>query len=211
MKMDKNSVGFVVLIIMLVVASVISLGLFQRERTSHDKLDINKFPMVVGDWKGRDLGLTEKEYDILETRNIISREYTNPSGEKLSLLVIYSETNRSVFHPPEACLLGSGITMVDKEIENIGPDKKSFSANKLSLEKNGQKEITLYSYKAGKLYTSNYYLQQFYLALHQIFSKSVPGATVRVSMGVAGDEKITTATLKKFLADAARIVDSLTK
>lgn len=210
MKTHKNSIGFAILIIMLAASSIFSLQLFMCERTSHDVLNINTFPMVVGEWRGRDLGITEKEYDMLETRNLISREYTNLAGEKLSLLVIYSETNRSVFHPPEACLLGSGITMVDKQVENIGADKKSFSANKLSLDKNGQKEITLYSYKAGKLYTSNFYLQQLYLALHQVFGKSVPGATVRVSMRISRDEKTTTATLKAFLETAAKIVDSLT-
>jgi len=211
MKINKNSAGYTVLISMLLISSVVSLKLFTQERTSHDKLDIHAFPLDVGGWKGRDLAITEKEYDILETRNLISRQYVNVSGDKLSLLIIYSETNRSVFHPPEVCLVGSGMAMVDKQVEMIGDDNSRFSTNKLFLEKDGYKEITLYSYKAGKLYTSNFYLQQLYLMLHQVFGRNVPGATLRVSMAVGRDGHETLVTLKNFMSESAVILDKLSR
>ncbi len=198
----KNNIGFMAIIILLVITSVISLNLFFREKTSHDKLNINKFPQTVGEWKGKDLKITELEYRILETRNLISRLYTNPHGEEIYLFIIYSETNRSVFHPPEVCLMGSGITIENKQEEK--------EVNKLYLEKNGSKQLVLYSYKAGNFYTSNYYLQQAYLALHQILGRRIPGATIRVSIAMTRDEKTTLAILKTFLAKATGILDSLT-
>jgi len=209
MKPNKNTIGYAVLILILLISGAISMQLFMRERTAHDALNINKFPKVIDGWVGTDLPITEKEYDILETRNLISREYINSSGEKLYLFVIYSETNRSVFHPPEVCLMGSGVTMVDKKIEIEKADKCSFSTNKLSIEKNGHKEIMFYSYKAGNIYTSNFYLQQAYLALQQIFGKQIPGATIRVSMATSKDEKSTVDTLKKFLSVSIKTIDSL--
>jgi EpsI family protein len=194
---------------MLLVSGTISIRLFLRERTAHDALNINKFPKTIEGWSGKDLAMTEREYDMLETRNLISREYVDKSGKKLYLFIIYSETNRSVFHPPEACLLGSGVTVAGKEIETGKSGKFSFSTNRLSIEKGAQKEMMLYSYKAGDIYTSNFYLQQSYLALQQIFGKRSPGATIRVSMLIDRDEKTTTQTLKKFLATSIKIFDSL--
>lgn len=209
MKINKNTIGFVVLIALLLVASAVSLRLFLRERTMHDKVNINTFPMTVGEWKGRSLEIKDYEYKLLETRNLISREYANPSGEKLYLFIIYSETNRSVFHPPEVCMLGSGLNIIDKQLEKINSDGKVFSTNKLYAEKDKFKELVLYSYKAGDLYTNNFYLQQAYLALHQVFGKLTPGATIRVSMSIGSDEHATLATLKDFLGKTVGIVDGL--
>ncbi|MCX5666171.1 MAG: EpsI family protein [Candidatus Omnitrophica bacterium] len=209
MKINKNTIGFVVLIVVLLASSVFSLGLFRREMAAHDKLDVNTFPMTMGEWKGKELPITEKEYAILETRNLISREYTNPSGDKLYLLVIYSETNRSVFHPPEVCMMGSGLSITDKQLENFDAGKKSFTTNKLFAEKGPYKEIILNCYKAGDIYTSNFYLQQTRLAVHQIFGQNVPGATLRVSMAAGNDPAATLAILKEFLSRSAVILDKL--
>lgn len=209
MKFDKNTIGFVVLIAMLLAASVISLGLFRREMAAHDRLDVHTFPMTIGEWQGRDLTITEKEYTILETRNLISREYVNAAGDKLWLLIIYSETNRSVFHPPEVCMMGGGLAITDKQVEKFDAGNNVFTTNKLSAEKGEFKELILNCYKAGHIYTSNFYLQQAYLALHQIFGRNVPGATLRVSMSIGKNRSATLTILKEFLSESAVILDRL--
>ncbi len=209
MKISKNIFGYIALIALLLAAGFFSLNLFFMERSSHDKVNVTKFPHVIDGWKGKDLDMTEREYDILETRNLIFREYINPAKENIYLFVIYSETNRSVFHPPEVCMMGSGVTIVDKQPEKIDLRNGSFFTNKLNVEKKEYKELVLYCYKAGNLYTDNFYLQQIYLALHQLFGRNVPGATVRVSMQLRGDEKETLITLKSFLKQTVEMLDNL--
>lgn len=209
MKIDKSTIGFMLLVVMLIGAATVSLGLFNREMKAKDKLDVHTFPMKVGQWQGRELPITEKEYEILETRNLISREYTNRAGEKLYLLIIYSETNRSVFHPPEVCMIGSGLCITDKQVDKFDMGKKTFTTNKLFAEKGAFKEIILNCYKAGNVYTASFYSQQSRLAFSQMFNRSVPGATLRVSASVGKDELKTLATLKQFLGDAAGILDRL--
>ena len=54
--------------------------------------------------------------------------------------------------------------------------------NKLYSEKNNNRELMLYSYKAGKFYTNSYYLQQGRFALNQLLGRQRGGATIRVSM-----------------------------
>jgi len=207
--MKNNTVGFFVIIVLLSVTSIFSFNLLLRQRSSQDKLDIRTFPYKIGQWEGRDLGITEREYEILETRNLILREYVNSSGEKLSLFIVYSETNRSVFHPPEVCLLGSGVKILDKKIEKIDFGKYKFSANKLYTKKDNYRGIALYSYKAGNLYTDNFYLQQFYFAINQLFGRHKGGATVRVSMALKQDEQESLKTIKTFLKNTIKIIDTL--
>lgn len=209
MRIDKNTFGYAVIIVLLAAASFFSFNLFMREKTAHDKLNISVFPYKIMDWEGRDIPVTEKEYAILETRNLISREYADPSGKKIYLFIIYSETNRAVFHPPEVCLIGSGINIADKKTEEIRSDKHAFLMSKLYLEKSSHKELVLYCYKAGKYYTDNFYFQQAYLALHQVFGRLVPGATIRVGMPMMNSEEATLSEMKKFLKETVLILDKL--
>ena len=207
--MKNNTAGFLTLILLLSATSLLSVNLFFQQRSSQDKLDIRVFPYVVGEWKGKDLEITEKEYNILETRNLILREYTNPPGERLALFIIYSETNRAVFHPPEVCLIGSGVKILDKKSEKIDFGKSEFSVNKVYTEKDNYRGMALYCYKAGNLYTDNFYLQQAYFAANQLLGKHKGGATIRVSMSIRDDEKASGETLKAFIAETAKIINSL--
>jgi EpsI family protein len=207
--MNKNTISYVVVIGVLVIASILSLKLFFRQRMERDIVDVRKFPYVIGEWKGKNIPLSERDYDILETRNLILREYSNAKNETLYLFLIYSETNRSVFHPPEVCMIGSGMSITDKVTETIVTPGTSFPANKLYAEEKGLKQIILYSYKAGKFYTDNFYLQQVHFVFNQLFGKHKGGATIRVSMPILKSEEETTAILKNFLQQTIGILENL--
>jgi len=206
--MTKNNIGYITIVVLLVVTSVLSLKLFAEQRRDHDLVDIRKFPLTIGDWKGRDLPVTEREYEILETRNLISRAYTNPDGENIYLFIIYSETNRSVFHPPEVCLIGSGVTISDKKTDTVDLRKKSIIANKLYTEKNGRKDVALYCYKTGNFYTNSYYVQQALFAFNQLFGKNRGGATIRVTTQMGPDEAASLDKLKVFMKEAISIMEN---
>lgn len=205
----KKLIGYVVVIVLLVATSIVSLNMFLRQRSEHDFLDMGKFPYTVGEWKGEGLEVSERSYEILETRNLISRRYVNPSGEKLYLFIIYSETNRAVFHPPEVCLIGSGVQIVDKRVAKIEFDKYKISANKLYTQGKNYRGMALYCYKAGDLYTDNFYLQQIAFAMNQLLGRHKGGATIRVTMGLGSDEEKTFATMKGFFKEAIEILENL--
>ncbi|MBN1404895.1 MAG: EpsI family protein [Candidatus Omnitrophica bacterium] len=206
----NKTLSYILILAMLVAASVFSINLFFRQKSSHDKTDITKFPYEISGWKGKDIEVGEYAYKLLETRNLISREYKNPSGESVYLFIIWSEANRSVFHPPEVCMIGSDIEIADKQTEKIDMPGNSFFVNKLYISKNSAKDIVLYCYKTDDLYTDNFYLQQASFAFRQIFSKNVKGATIRVSMPITQKgEEYTLATLKAFLEKTINIVDGL--
>ena len=207
--MKKINISFIVLIAMLTISGVFSFNLFMRQRAQKDLLDIHKFPLQFGEWKGKDFQITDMEYRILETRNLISREYVNPAGEKIYLFIVYSETNRSVFHPPEVCLVGSGVEIVDKRPEEVRLGSRSFSANKLFVGKGKANLLVLYCFKAANLYTDSYPLQQAYFAMHQLFGRRTQGATIRVSMPLVKDEQATLSKAKDFLVQIIKTVESL--
>jgi EpsI family protein len=207
--MNNKVIRYISIIILLGFTSLFSINLYFQNRVARDRVDIRTFPYIIGNWKGKDLRVTEYEYSVLETRNLILREYVNSSNDRLTLFIIYSETNRSVFHPPEVCLIGSAIKILDKETEEIDFGKTNFFTNKLYTEKDNRRYLILYCYKAGNFYTDNFYLQQLYFALNQLFVRHVKGAIIRVSMPIGENETNTLATLKAFIEKSAKIIDYL--
>ena len=208
--MNTTKAGYAILVILFVFSVFISFRHLSISRAERDMLDINTFPMKIGDWHGSALELSEQDYKILETTNLLLREYINSStGQTLSLFVVYSETNRSVFHPPEVCLMGGGIAMVDKKTEKIDTGEEAFLANKLYLQKNDSRMIALYFYSAGRFYTDNFYLQQAVFAFNQLFNRKKGGATIRVMAHVDNDEEQTVAELKKFMQQVVLIFQSM--
>ncbi len=207
--MRNNIARFLVVLVLLIIASFFSLNLYFEQKDTRDSLDIRNFPYTIGEWQGKDLEVTEKEYDILGTRNLVSREYINSSSEKIYLFIIYSETNRMAFHPPEVCMMGGGTKIVDKRSVLINSSGYNFSVNKLYIQKDKYRGMALYCYKAGNLYTDNFYLQQALFALNQLSEKHRGGATVRVSMSMDKEEQVCFETLKEFIVEAVKIVDNL--
>jgi len=199
---NKKTIGFVTIIGLLSITSFFSINLYFQQRSQHDELDITTFPYQVGDWKGKDLEIEELTYQILQTRNLIVREYTNPEGKRIVLSIVYSEKDRAVFHPPEVCLMGSGIEILDKKTEMIkGFKGETIFANKIYLDNNGRRNISLYCYKVGNFYTENFYLQQI--------SKGVRGATIHAHIPLLEDEQAAMPMLKDFFRESATIIDRL--
>ena len=128
---------------------------------------IQTVPKELGNWKGRDIPLDERTYEILETRNVLSRQYVNPKGEKVELLIVSSNKDRRVAHPPEVCYITSNFAIVDERIEkfafgNTWINLKRFTAQDKNNSLNREK--VMYVYKVGNRYTANYFTQQLLFA-----------------------------------------------
>lgn len=165
----------------LITTLAISVPAYFIVPTAKEEALVSKFPMQVGAWSGKDLPVEERAYEILETKNLILREYAN-KDKKVYLYIIYSQDNRKVSHPPEVCFEGSGITIIKKEkipMELVGGQK--IYANKLSVEKAGVNNTVVYWYKTGRYYMDNYLKQQMRAALSRFQFKHTSSAMIRVS------------------------------
>jgi EpsI family protein len=201
----KSKKEFVTVLAVLGLALAISLPAYIIVPTPKETVRVVDFPMKVGQWVGKDLPVDEDAYAILETRNLILREYAR-GGEKVYFYIIYSQDNRKVSHPPEVCFEGSGITVVNKvkaPLELFNGEK--IFANELRVEKEGAVNLVLYWYKAGNFYTDNYLKQQMRIALGRLTFKTTSSAMLRLSSEVSQDkEDQALASIKVFLKEASK-------
>ncbi len=196
--MKKN---WVVSTILFIIVGAISLHFYQIQRATHDTRDIRKIPMELGGWQARNIQVTDREYEVLETRNLISREYRNGKGESMSLFVIYSETNRRVCHPPVVCLIGSGATVNQSGRSFLSFPEKEIPVNTLMVQSGNQKNLVLYWYMLDESFTEDYFTQQFRWVIRQAMGHRGGGALIRVVTPLHGTEEETLERVKEFIQE----------
>jgi EpsI family protein len=173
---NKN---FLIIVFALILTTIISFALYFPKRMENTLLEkISSFPKNIGDWTSEDIALTEREYALLETRNLIVRNYINKNGDAIDLYIIYSPSNRKVIHPPEICLQGGGATITNKKHVQI---TDSIRATQLILEQDASRDLVVYWYKSAELNTDDYLKQQIKVVLDRIQGKETSAALIRTA------------------------------
>ena len=172
----KNITFILAAIALLAAAIIVNIPAKFDARQEAQMAD---FPRKIGDWEGQDLLLTERDYEILETRNLIMREYKNTvTREAVNLYIIYSSDNRKALHPPEICYTGGGATILEKGVIALSPD---FKVNKFTIENKNYSQLVAYWFKSGNLSTYNYIRQQLKTVKDRLMQKKTSGAMIRIS------------------------------
>ncbi len=181
-----NNRNFIIVMIVLLAAGIISVFSYLPSKPGSLEPQMANFPLVIGQWQGVDIPISERDYQILETRNLIIREYKNRGGESVYLYIIYSSDSRRAIHPPEICYTGGGATILEK---SIVPVTESITANSFVIEDRDSRQLVVYWFKSPGLSTYSYLKQQIKVVFDRIFSKKTSGAMVRVSTVVKGDSQ----------------------
>lgn len=166
---------------------------------------VKMIPTEYKDWHGRDVNLDPTVYEILDTRAVIHREYTNSQGRSVFLSVVYYSDTKVDFHTPEGCLGGKGIR-VKKFVKPISIKQEAqyinFDVAEIETNDNGNKSIVYYFYKAGQFIGQNYIKMRLNIALNKFISKNKSGALIRISTNLTSNSvESGEVVLKGFLDD----------
>ncbi|MCX5704225.1 MAG: EpsI family protein [Candidatus Omnitrophica bacterium] len=196
--------NFIISILALIIAATIGfVSYFSTQSENASKIKMAAFPKIIGNWKSVDLSISENDYKILETRNLIMREYTNSQGDAITLYIVYSENNRKVVHPPELCLTGGGQSIEYRDSIKIG----NIQAVKLLMEKEDFRQLVLYWFKAGNLNTDRYVKQQLKVVLDLLRGRRTSSALIRITTSVKnGDNQAALALLKGFVLEIENLL-----
>ena len=195
---------FTVVAVLALTAVVSLLGYMPARFETGRGVRIAEFPRAFSGWNSVDLPLEPEVYALLETDNLIMRNYTNPQGEVVNLYIIYSDNNRKVAHPPELCLQGAGASIEGKSEIRL---TDQISATQLVLGNGDAKELGLYWYKAGKLYTGSYIRQQFDIAVKTLFRQPASIAMIRLLAPVKQSPEKTLQLLQSFAREIQPLLD----
>jgi len=194
--MDKNFIG---VIILLVLVAGVSGALYFRDLNESGGMKID-IPIEIAEWKARDIPLDERTYAILETRNVIMRDYSDVNDRSIYLYIVASEANRRVAHPPEVCYTGDGVEILGKEeirfrVQGL---EEPLVVNSFVSRKGGKDSLVYYWYKSGDRFTAHYISLQAKAVLNQMAGKPISSALIRVSTSIDGNKQKATQILQEF-------------
>ena len=172
----KNITFIIAAIVLIAVAIIVNIP---PKFDSTQEAQMSNFPMKIGNWQGQDLPLAERDYEILETKNLIIRDYKNTlTNDTINLYLIYSSDNRKALHLPEVCYTGGGGTILEKGAIALNAN---FKVNKFTIQNKNYSQLVVYWFKSGDLSTYSYILQQLKTVRDRLMQKKTSGAMIRIS------------------------------
>lgn len=198
-----NTKVFILLVSILVAVAIIANMPVKFDPSKEAQMA--QIPKEIGEWKGTDVPLSEHDYQILETKNLVMREYKNDTGDLVYLYIIYSADNRRALHPPEVCYSGGGGTIVQKSVIPLTDD---FKVNKFLVERKGVKHLVVYWFRSTTLNTYSYLKQQSKTVFDRLLGRKTSGSMIRVSADFKqGKEEATLELIKDFYAQLMPLLD----
>ena len=105
--------SFLMLIFGLTHRALLARLVVFENKTPIDPAALERFPLQIGDWTGRDVPMDEAIVDATGTDAHISRRYSRNSGLESVSLYVACGVN-ALCHRPPACYIGSGFSLVDR-------------------------------------------------------------------------------------------------
>lgn len=179
-------------ILLIATATVVTVLRYDSSQDRNGIDEIPVIPMQIGSWKGHEVPLDASVYEILETKGIIHRNYTDELGNTVLLSIVHYQDTKVDFHAPEACLGGMGKKTVktarDMTLHVGGKQLLIEVAEVLSSDSNGSM-FNLYFYKTGNFVGQNYIWMRLNLAKNKIIHANTSCSLVRVSTSLLSDQE----------------------
>ncbi len=192
----RISKPFIVSVIILAVALVVSLGVDKevREEIVPDRLAFSTFPDQLGEWRGKKDQLDAIFLDALVgLSDHVITDYVNAEGKKVNFYAAYYESQQSgkSVHSPKRCIPGGGW-----DIENIRQvtldtmkvNGKPVVANRVEIAKGDHKQLVYYWFQQRGRVFSDDYMMRWYLILDSLTKNRTDGALVRLVVNMDEDE-----------------------
>ena len=139
-------------------------------------------PAQLGPWSGKSIEIDQRVFEILETHDVSTMEYHLSSGAlPVWLAQVAGFGNRTAFHPPEICYVGSHFEVLERGPISLEVHGQPRQFMRLVIAQGEQRFEAWYWFTANGRVTPNYYQQQVWLMMDAMRGKPMSGSLVRVS------------------------------
>ena len=188
---------------------------FMAAETRDLKMAFAEYPLTIGEWKGEDRVITEKEASIAGMDEYLLRTYRHPDGRVVSFYLCYYGNKlrgmESIYHNPTICFPAAGYKIASSRRQRVKllDAARQFEVSLDRFRKSGSELLVLNFFVVdGEILEKTPRNKPFYLALEKLKLSSDPGyfAQVQVIAQSRGDGEDPAATAVEFLEEAGRYI-----
>ena len=173
------------------LALLVPVGLFSTylawpRQTGWATGGLEDFPRRVGEWRGEEVEVPDRIYEVLGTRNVLTRLYRRDDDRTpINFQVVLARQMRRRTHPPEQCYTGGGYRLTQSRVRLVQLDDGSeLSVREIVLRKGSERRIVWYFYKSGSHYRTSYWFHQAMVALNKLTDPGAADVLVKVDVSV---------------------------
>lgn len=201
-----SSRQLVVLFVILLAALPASSMVSGRQEVIPARSTFSVFPLLRGEWMGRERNLADETLDVLKLTDYISADYRQGSdGPPVNFYVAYydSQHRGSSIHSPRSCIPGGGWLISDLQQVDLGESTgfPGLTVNRMLITKDEHRQLVYYWFaQRGRILTSEY-VAKWYLFEDALTMQRSDGALVRLVTPVLPDTDLEEADqrLREFL------------
>jgi EpsI family protein len=172
---------YALLLLLLALAAGLSLLIvFWQPRTLPSR-NVQKLPLEIGSWRGREIPVPERALRILETDDAATRIYARPDDNPVVLYVAYSRNNRRIVHPPEICLQGAGWFFEKRDERELPLRSDSLRVVRIVMTRRDERRLLFYWFKFSDRYTTSYLRQQLWIDIGRLWRGEASGSVIEIS------------------------------
>jgi EpsI family protein len=178
-----NNKKYIPVIVILVIALISLVYIIVPQNAEKAVVHLDQFPNQIGEWRGVDIEVGHRTYEILNPDGLLFKEYTNKRGENVQLVIVLGLNKRESFHPPEVCYSGGGLVQT-KEFHNVKINSTEILAvNKLLIghRKDALSDIVFFWFTSGDKHFASYYRQQMNIVWNEFKNHKSWGSLIRIS------------------------------
>jgi len=166
-------------------------------------LRIAQIPVRLAGWKGSDLPVSERQYALLESRDVLLREYRDGRELVLACVAVAGPESKAA-HPPEICYRGQGWAIEAQTNWSVDLAGRSRPLAVFLDHELGERELVWSWYRVGDEETESWWREQWLAVKARVAGHDVPASLVRVSTAVGVEPASVCAAqtrLARFLGD----------
>lgn len=172
----------------LAVVSVLlfSLTNSKGEEIVPERLSLNHFPLLVGDWYGTPDALESVYIEELKFDDYLMANYRK-GRDHLNFYIAYygSQKKGESAHSPRSCIPGGGWQITSLETQHLGGlylNSQPLMANRAVIQKGEHRQVVYYWFQQRGRIITNEYLVKWYLFWDALTLNRSDGALVRLTI-----------------------------
>ncbi len=149
---------------------------------------VHAVPETVAQWRGIDVPLEERQYRLLETRDVLLRRYQARGGDAVLACVAVAGPENKAAHPPEVCYRGQGWTIEAHVAWDVTLAGRVRPLEELVISQEGARELVWSWYRVGAEETASWWREQWLALLARLRRAPTPAALLRFSTPLRDDD-----------------------